>query len=147
MHTKPELKTIKGFAITGLATRTRNQDEIQPDTAKIPSLWHNLHTEVLSKSNAATTFGVYHNYESDDRGYYTLTAGTKATTPTDHLDTIQIVPGNYLVFSNHGPQPEAIIMLWQAVWSYFQTEVQYQRAYKTDFEVYHEENCEIYIGI
>ena len=40
---QPVLKTITSFKLQGLSTRTRNADEGDIATAKIPALWQQLY--------------------------------------------------------------------------------------------------------
>lgn len=143
---EPELVIIESFAVTGLQTQTTNINEQTPNTAKLPSLWQ----EAFSKLQGTTPrfYGVYSQYDSDENGSYTVTAGIKLS--PKHLEkfpTIQIQSGNYLQFKNSGPQPQAIIELWQAVWLYFKTSCEYKRRFRTDFEIYDENECSLFIDI
>jgi predicted transcriptional regulator YdeE len=143
---KPEIVTLGSLIIAGLTTRTCNQDEANTATAKIPTLWSQAYSSQTLQPN--TLIGVYYDYESDDQGYYTLTVGNEVSPATiDSLDSIKIASGDYLVFRNQGPQPQAIITLWQTVWAYFKAHKHPKRIYQTDFEVYKDGICEIYIGI
>ena len=59
-----ESKTVKGLQV-----RTKNADEMNPETQKIAPLWGRFFNEVLpTLGEGATVYGVYHNYESDATG-------------------------------------------------------------------------------
>ena len=142
----PYLETIDNKLIYGFTTRTNNETEFNPETAKIPGIWQTLHQSTLI--NDAEIFGVYSNYESDMNGFYSVTAGCPNQHGQNNLTKIEIQSGNYLVFENQGAMPDAIIQAWQRVWEYFSNQKNYQRAYQTDFEKYLGPNhIAIYIGI
>lgn len=154
-HINPQKMYIERITIVGITERTKNEDEFNPNTARLPGLWERFFSENLSqkisKDNSnPLIYGVYSDYESDASGLYTVTAGVDV--PHDLLstqfDTIIISGGDYLVFTNRGSMPKAIIETWQAVWQYFAENTEKKRAYKTDFEVYtSSEECAVYIGI
>ncbi|KTD14204.1 GyrI-like domain-containing protein [Legionella hackeliae] len=151
---KPQLIKIEGFIVSGIHVRTKNSDELNPKTAKLPQLWQRFHTEnianVVQNDPDSQQFGVYSDYESDVSGAYTLTAGVKTDNVTriPGCTSIYIEPGNYLLFQNHGSMPQAIIELWQGIWRYFSFESRFVRRYLTDFEVYkNSEECAVYIGV
>lgn len=147
----PQLTQIQAFTMAGMSVRTKNEDEFNSKTARIPHLWAQFFTKQLKGAQQKNPiYGVYHRYASDSSGFYTVTAGIGVTDETKarHLDLINIESGYYLVFEAKGTQPSAIIRSWQTVWNYFNDEPQYQRTYLTDFELYktpHE--CAVYIGI
>ena len=145
---QPYLTQVTNFTVAGFNVRTKNENEFNPNTAKIPHLWSQLHAEKVAQQ-ATRVFGVYSQYESDVTGAYTLTAGVEidGSFPPG-FESVEIKTGDYLVFENKGPMPTAIIEAWQRVWQYFQDQPMYPRAYQTDFEVYQgTEKCAIYIGV
>lgn len=147
----PQLTQIQALTVTGISVRTKNEEEFNPQKAQLPHLWEQFYgSKAQGIKPDASVYGVYHHYESDLSGYYTVTAGieipneSKAT----HLDRVIIKEGDYLVFEAAGTNPSAIIKAWQTIWNYFNEKPKYQRAYLTDFELYkttHE--SAVYIGI
>ncbi len=147
MSTKPIVQYVEQFTVTGFCTRTQNSDEISPTTAKIPLLWKQFFSSDQAKNHAAI-FGVYSDYESDANGFYTITAGVSLENAQQMPHTVNIQSGNYLVFSNKGPMPTALIDTWKQIWSYFADAAPYQRSFISDFELYSgAEEVSIYIGI
>ena len=144
--TSPTLKELDQFLVTGFSARTKNSDELNQLTAKIPKLWQQFYTSDLALN--ATPYGVYSDYASDAHGLYNVTAGIKSDNPSVEFDTIQIHAGHYLVFQGVGPMPLAVIETWQRIWNYFTTNDEYQRRYLSDFEIYNApDEVTIYIGI
>ena len=131
---------IPGFVVHGVSTRTCNRDEMQTATARIGALWNTFGQNVLPHASAQTqVFGVYHRYESDAHGAYTVTAGIDAWAGAESNghDKVSVAEGSYMVFGSKGAMPQAAIAAWQQVWTYFsQEDCPHQRAYSTDFERY-----------
>lgn len=151
----PQKMHMNSMTIAGITERTKNEDEFNPNTARLPRLWdrffsENLSREILQGNSHPLVYGVYSSYESDASGLYTVTAGVEV--PHDFLSTqfstVIVTKGDYLVFTNRGAMPKAIIEAWQAVWQYFDKNTDQKRTYKTDFEGYiSSEECAVYIGI
>lgn len=138
-------KTIKGLQI-----RTKNADEMKPETQKIAPLWTRFFEDVLPTLRAGTTvYGVYHNYESDDTGEYDLLVGADVLDMNDEMKSVTLEGGKYLKFTVKGELPQAVIDTWMQIWVYFNDEsIDEKRAYETDFELYKSaEEAEIYIGV
>lgn len=131
---------LPAFQIFGVQTRTSNADEQTLKTARLPLLWHDVHTELVPELPAdAPVYGVYAGYESDQDGAYTVTAGADQKPEKCTLDLVEItVPaGRYVVFTGKGKMPETVIRVWLDIWDYFKRDdVQLERAYTSDFEVY-----------
>ena len=143
---QPDLKSLTSFQVCGFQVRTKNTDEFNPETAKLPTLWQQFSTSDLAQD--ASIFGVYSDYESDANGLYTVTAGIASNTIKPELGSITIQPGKYLVFKNRGPMPFAVIEAWKQVWHYFSTEPNYQRNFRSDFEAYlGSDEIAIHIGV
>lgn len=151
----PKVVNVDEFRVAGLNVRTNNRDEMDPKTAKLPGLWTQFNAEKIASKiphqlTSTPIFGVYSNYETDETGHYTVTAGIKVEKMElpQELTTITVVAGNYLVFENKGPIPQVVIATWQHIWSYFETNLYYTRHFKTDFEMYGEDGTfAVYIGI
>lgn len=154
-ETGPQVVTHPIFNLMGIETRTTNAREQDPETARIGKLWERFYTEKLvgkipNRVDSLLLYGVYHKYHSDQNGAYSLLAGAEVTTldntPED-MTGITIPEGEYLVFSRTGKMPEMVGEAWQAIWNYFSTKGQYERAFTADFEVYYSDHIEIYIAI
>ncbi len=140
-----ESKTIKGLKI-----RTKNSDEMNPETQKIAPLWGKFFEEMVPTLNAdASMYGVYHNYESDAQGEYDVLVGADVSTVIEERKSVEIKAGKYLMFPVKGELPQAIIDTWMKVWAYFDDpSIDEKRAYDTDFELYKSaDEAEIYIGV
>lgn len=142
----PTLKHVDSFRVIGPSTRTKNCDEFNIKTAKIPNLWQQFASANLTSQ--ATIFGVYSDYESDANGLYTLTVGIASDDAQVQFNSIIIQTGNYLVFEAIGPMPSTVIATWKHIWDYFAKENEYQRNFISDFEAYNgSDEVAIYIGI
>jgi predicted transcriptional regulator YdeE len=142
------------FLITGLQIRTINTNEFNPEAAKIMGLWEDFHnTTLISQISEKDPFiyGVYSDYQSDENGEYSVTAGINSVniTSQDHnLQDIVIHPGNYLVFEARGELPGAIIETWQYIWTYFSDPSNPKRKFTSDFEKYiSETEVDIHIAV
>jgi len=148
----PNIKkvTLQAQTVTGLQVRTKNADEVNPDTQQIAPLWGRFYNELLpTLAKDATVYGVYHNYESDAQGAFDVLVGADKLTITDEMKSVELQAGEYLMFPVKGELPQAIIDTWMQIWAYFDDpSIDEKRAYKTDFECYKSENeAEIYIGV
>ena len=146
-----ERKTLKGFK-----TRTTNQNEMKPETAKIGALWQSFDQKVaVDYQNGDRIYGVYYDYESDANGEFSVLAGFDGAVDADsNLDEVSIEAGKYLRFdgtaktADDAARVQAIIETWGEIWQYFSAEPEYERDYKTDFEYYKDPTqIEIYISI
>lgn len=142
---------IKNLVISGLSTRTNNENEKKVETAKIATLWDdyvekNIYTKTLNKTHDDYLYCVYSNYQSDVNGDYDVTIGVELK--KKYKDYIFIEDEKYLVFNKKGEFPEVVLALWKEIWDYFADEPKYERAYTLDFEKYiQKDEIEIYISI
>jgi predicted transcriptional regulator YdeE len=154
---QPIIKTVPEFFVAGFTSRTRNQDEINPLTAKISPTWARFFASGITTNQALinsanpAAYGVYSDYESDVNGLYTFTAGVSIdptqTLPPD-LTLTKITGGNYLVFTAKGLMPLVLVQTWTYIWSYFSAHPELKRLYQADFEFYPQPGeVEIFIGI
>ena len=137
-----KITSIHGFHILGLQIRTTNAQEMSPQ-GKIPSLWQRFNQEQIfakipSKLDQAV-YAVYHNYESDATGPYSLTLGVKVGPDVnilDGLEMIHIPEQKYVQYtSQKGAMPSIVIDCWQSIWQQT-TSGQIQRKFTYDFELY-----------
>lgn len=148
----PNIKKVElsSRTITGLQIRTKNIDEMNPETQKIAPLWGKFYADIMPSIQEGTAlYGVYHNYESDAMGEYDLLIGAEILEKEGELTSVYIKAGHYLVFSVKGELPQAIMDAWSKVWAYFEDpSIDERRAYETDFELYTSKTeAEIYIGV
>ena len=142
--------------VAGLALRTDNATEAQPEIGKIPGLWQRFRSEDwfdrLGKLGASgPPVGVYSGYESDASGTFQILAGRelKSIAPVDRpLEMVEVPAGAYLLFRSSGALPGSVIRGWQDVWAYFERPDAPARAYTYDVEIYPDaEHVEIWIAI
>lgn len=146
MYTSPKVEKVDSFTVVGFSTRTQNNDEFNPQTAKIANLWQKFFSSDLA--NNPDIFGVYSNYESDATGFYTVTAGIRSNDLRADLNTVKIQAGNYLVFQGKGEMPNIVVATWKQIWKFFETNPEYKRNYTSDFEAYKSsDEVMIYIGL
>lgn len=134
--------------VYGLSIRTKNENEMNRETAKIGSLWESFFSRVSPHLNETEkVYGVYSSYESDYSEEFNVTAASKKK--VDGTEDVVIEAGKYLVFSAEGEMPQAVIHGWTDIWNYFSEETsEFKRLYKTDFEFYEGPNTvKIFIGI
>lgn len=157
LTTKPELKLV------GLITRTNNKNEMNPETAKIGAMvgqffGRNVMGGVSNRNNPGVTFAVYTDYESDEHGEYTYFIG-EAVSSFDNvpveLKKLTIPAARYQKFTTpSGKMPDVVIDAWQQIWKMTPDDLEGQRAYQADFEIYDQRamdpantSLDIYIGI
>ncbi|WP_172200700.1 effector binding domain-containing protein [Campylobacter sp. RM16188] len=135
-----ELK--EGFEICGLKIRTDNASEMNGE-GRIADLWR----EFLNSGYNGTDeiCAVYHEYESDLNGSYSLLVGTKGS-PRGVYEKVIAKAGKYAVFSKEGAGENTVIELWREIWEFFENS-NLKRAYVTDFEKYLKDKIEIYVSI
>ncbi len=139
----------------GLSVRTNNQAELNPTTAKLATLWLSFYQNIFSKLPAGSAaYGIYHNYESDAHGAFDVTASCardKDITSAESLNlkVVTIPAGKYLLFSELGAMPIAVITAWQKAWAHFNDpNCEHTRLYDVDFEHYvSQTQVDVYIGI
>jgi predicted transcriptional regulator YdeE len=139
---EPMSRTEPAFTVQGFTARTTNAAESTPQ-GKIGGLWQQFYAAQAQRQlgydgDCPGVFGVYHQYESDFRGAFDVTAATPETPARPaNLQTVAVEAGDYLVFRAQGDMPGAVFTAWQAVWAYFgQPRTDVARAYRTDFERY-----------
>lgn len=151
-----DIKTLtETIACQGLTVRTTNQQELNPVTAKLGTLWLSFYQNIFSKLPAGSAaYGIYHNYESDAHGAFDVTASCEqhtalASDGSLDLTVVTIPAGKYVVFSEQGAMPIAVITAWQKAWAYFNDpNCEHTRLYNVDFEHYvSQSQVDVYIGI
>lgn len=149
-----KVEIAEQIEVYGLQIRTNNKNEFNPKTAKIMGLWENFHsTTLVSQLTEKDPFiyGIYSNYQSDENGEYSVTAGINSNNVSSNdqgLKEVIIQPGHYLVFEARGELPGAIIETWQYIWKYFSDSSSPKRKFTADFEKYiSDTEIDIYIAV
>lgn len=159
-------KTIVDRAVitlVGLAVRTNNRAEMNPETAQIGALVARYHGEAIAeripgRHAPGVTYVAYTDYASDAEGDYLCLIGEAVTSHHAIPATLQqvLVPaGRYQRFTTPvGPMPNVVITAWQQIWAMSADELGGERAYRTDIELYDERAADlsracldIYIGL
>ena len=149
----PNIKKVEvqSKTIKGLQVRTKNADEMNPETQQIAPLWGRFFSEIMPtlEPTPPPLYGVYSSYASDAEGEYNLLVGAKELDEDGELVSVKIEDGRYLVFPAKGELPQSIMDAWERVWAYFEDpSIDERRAYETDFELYKSATeAEIYIGV
>lgn len=150
-NTTIQKMTFEGLSVSGLSVRTKNTNEMNPDTAKIKPLYERFNQQVtVDYASGAKLYGVYHAYESDHTEEFSLLVGStpEALTTEASVESIALPAGKYLVFSKTGEMPQAVIDVWGEIWGYFGDESPYQRAYTVDFECYTgPDSVDVYVAV
>lgn len=156
-------KQLNEIKLMGIKTRTNNASEMNPTTARIsPKVQEYFHQnwaqKLPNRINAGVTYSAYTDYESDITGDYTYFIGEEVSSFDDipeGASTLTIPAQNYTVFTNGpGPMPGVCIETWQHIWGLSTEEMDGERNYLADFEVYDERakdhmnvTLDIFIGI
>ena len=142
---------VKSKTIIGLKARTKNEDEMNPEVAKIGALWQDFFSNIMPTlgETPPPLYGVYSNYESNAHGEFDVLVGAEEVKQTEERASVDLEEGKYLCFKAKGELPQAVIETWGEIWAYFSDEnCKDVRVYKTDFEKYiSKDEAEIYIGI
>lgn len=160
---KKELVTEPEIKLIGLAVRTNNEQEMDPQKAKIRGLVEkyrreNIAAHLRERKHPGTTIVAYTDYDSDEFGDYTFYIGEEVLSIENAhvgLQTLTIPKARYQKFTtNPGKMPAIIINAWKKIWQMTAAELGGKRAYGVDFEVHderskHPENAvvDIYINI
>jgi len=109
---------------------------------KINDMWKNASPELSEHED--NIYGLYHEYESDYKGDYTLSVSIEGT----NVSSIKI-PNytTYEVFKVDTDSKQGIFNTWSDIWN-MEKEGQLERAYTYDFEKYKPDGAvEIYIAV
>lgn len=109
---------------------------------KITDMWKGASTEL--SEHEGNVYGLYHEYESDYRGDYTLCVAVEVENEpsiTTAEDT------KYKVFKVNTDAEQGIFNTWSEIWNK-EKEGKLERAYTCDFEKYYTDgNIDIYIAV
>jgi predicted transcriptional regulator YdeE len=123
----------KLYIIDSVETNNFNDSQIM---LKIGGLWQKV-TNIFPKD--VVKYGVYHNYESDFKGNYTLSAAIESCNGSVPLE----IDGEYKVFDVDTTVEDPIVKTWEKVWK-----MPIRRSYSFDFEQYNPDGTiQIYIAV
>lgn len=126
-----------------LASVTTNNFTDQEIFQKIGRVWEKAHN-ILGEQNDIK-YGVYHHYESNYKGDYTLSIATSAF-PTDSIIKVNSY-AKYRIFNVDTAKAEGISNTWKYIWELEEKE-ELSRAYTIDFEKYYPDGViEIHIAL
>lgn len=150
-----QIVEMPAFQVVGIEVRTVNAAERTPATAKIPKLWKRFFEEkveeqIPGKAEPERLYAVYHSYENDFNGFYSLLIGQKSGTAgplPGALRRAEVEPQQYLAFPPVPAKPEEIAKVWQEVWNYFSQAGPFKRAYSQDFELYQNNTMQLHLAV
>ncbi len=154
---------LSEIKLVGIACRTNNKAEASSDSAKIGVTLQQYFTAKLSaqienRKSTGKTYCVYTEYASDVNGDYTYFVGEEVSSfgsIATGMQHITIPVQTYAKFTSaRGLMPDVCINLWHKIWNMSAQELQGERAYIADFEVYDERaidftntELDVYVGI
>lgn len=154
---------LSEIKIIGINARTRNELEMNPETALIGNIvgsyfQNNLSNKILNRKKPGVTFSIFTDYESDFTGNYTYFIGEEVESfdnIPEGFSTLLINSQTYTKFTaGPGPMPNICIETWQKIWQMNDQAMGGKRNYHTDFEIYDERSADrkntildIYIGL
>lgn len=123
--------TVESFRLKGISITTSNAEN------RFAWVWEQFLSDERFKKTAEL-YGVYHNYQSDENGFFTFTVGEETQ---DTEDMIEIPTGEYLLF--RAPSRQEVLNIWQEIWK-----SRLPRSFSFDFEKYYADgSVEIYIAV
>jgi len=138
-------QTSERLVVVGFAARTSNDAERDPERAQIGALWGRVMSGALDavprREPAGRIVAVYHDYESDHTGAYSIVVGTTVIgtimdRANDVPDGMVTVPAaRCAVFEARGQMPDALIEKWGEIWNAFEGPAT-KRAFTTDVELH-----------
>jgi predicted transcriptional regulator YdeE len=117
--------------IVGIATRTSNAAEMDPQRARLGRLWQR------AKPGDAMV-AVLTDYERGRDGEFTQVVGREVRSPLELAEgqvAVHVAAGSFAQVPCHGSVPEAIIAGWREVWA-AEDRAEFVRAYRSDVELW-----------
>ncbi|WP_459209592.1 GyrI-like domain-containing protein [Aquimarina rhabdastrellae] len=133
-HTK-----IEPFKVIGITVRTTNENG--KAAQDIPALWNRFVKEKLVRQIPNriddTVYGMYTDYESDYKGYYTTIIGCKVSELEEIPEGMEgksFEGGMYIKITGKGDLNQGVVFNeWMKIW---EMDKELNRSYTVDFEVY-----------
>lgn len=149
MSQAPARRTIEAFRVVGLRTRTTNAEEMS-GAGRIGELWRDFGARSLEVPWRAAPVAVYHDYESDQDGPYSLLVGypmPKGAEAPAGWHVLEVPTAEYLVFRAEGEMPGAIVETWGRIWKHFQDPTDgIGRRYTHDLEIHDGHGADVCIA-
>lgn len=149
---KYEIVNLKEKTVAGVKGRTNNS---APDMGMvIGKLWSDFYEkgiyQAIEGKKNDKALGIYMDYESDEKGDYTLMVGCETANSekvSDDISKTVIPAGKYAKFVVEGDMQKAAAAFWQELWT-----MKLPRSFVCDFEEYQNSDMEhacihIYIGL
>jgi predicted transcriptional regulator YdeE len=135
--------------VAGFVTRTTNAEEMA-GAGRIGAVWQEFSGRSSEHSAFCAPVGLYHDYESDHTGAYSLLVGNpleREAAPPPGWTVVEVPRAEYLVFRADGDPPASIVSAWQLIWAFFEESAPYVRAYTFDFERFDATGADIHIAV
>ncbi len=120
---------MKLYTIHSIRTNNFKDTEM---LEKIQDVWQQAYSRLDGKP--AILYGVYHDYESDYKGDYSLTTAL-ADSHGGATELELPVTAEYRVFEAATSDPQGVIQLWKQIWQ-LEEQGELSRAYTFDYEKY-----------
>lgn len=144
--TSPETVEVPALRVVGFNTRTSSQAEAEaePGEGPIARAWQrftelDLEKKVPNPHVSGEVVAVYHDYESDATGEFTLTIGLRVTAlhhvPKD-LVGIEVPFQTYVRYAVSGAPEDVLTRTIPPIWNEINQNDSLERAYTYDLEVY-----------
>lgn len=123
------------------SVRTNNFED-KAIMQKITEMWKEASSALLNQDEV--TYGLYHEYESDYKGDYTVSVAVESS---NNANTIKIPSiSKYEIFKVDLLDENGILNTWKQIWE-LEEKGDLKRAYSFDFEKYnHNGQIEIHIA-
>jgi predicted transcriptional regulator YdeE len=131
---------LKLTIINSIRTNNFNDDQLMQ---KITGLWKEASDRLTDRE--IITYGVYHMYESDYKGDYSLSIAIE----DNYSEPLLEIPNNakYEVFNVDTTEEQGVLNTWKKIWE-LENAGTLERAYSYDFEKYYPNGeIEIHIAI
>lgn len=145
--TQPDTIQVPAMRVVGTSIRTTNQAEADaaPGEGPIAMAWQAFEALDLAKKLpnphvSGEVVAIYHDYESDHTGAYTLTIGLRVTSlhqVPKGMDGIEVPFQTYARFPFEGPPGNVVGETWGRI-----LDTDLNRTYTYDLEIYHAEGSE-----
>lgn len=133
------MRILKLSILNSIRTNNFNDERVMQ---KITGLWKEASERLPKNEN---TYGVYHEYESDYKGDYSLSIAIEGINGESFIE----IPKNekYRIFKVDTSESQGIFNTWSKIWEQEQAG-KLKRAYSYDFEKYYPNGeVEIHIAI
>ncbi|WPP39963.1 GyrI-like domain-containing protein [Paenibacillus hunanensis] len=120
---------MKLYTIHSIRTNNFKDTEM---LEKIQEVWQQAYSHLDGRP--VTLYGVYHDYENDYKGDYSLT--TAIAESYDGATALELpVTAQYRVFEAATSDPQGVIQQWKQIWQ-LEEQGELSRAYTFDYEQY-----------